>query len=476
MATLHGRIFDAISDAPVAAKVHILDNTGHFRSPQNHVLKVGPGRPFFYCEHHFEVNLPRGSADILVERGTEYEPLLKTVLIPSNGHLDLELPLKRWTDLPSLNWYPGNTHIHYDEKETHAHERIRLEPHVHDFNVTVVSLLQRRDLPYASNRFPLGIMTDVSTAHHVVDIGEENRHNDQPWHMGYGHVMFLRIKNVVEPVSRGSLVSDFDPDYPPLCFACDDTREQGGIVLWCHNGQGMEAPVAAALGKLDGFNLFDPFWTNLEYDIWYKLLNCGLFLPASTGSDWFVCSNNRVYVQTQGDFSYDGWIEGLQQGQTFITNGPALFLDVDGQLPGSRLTGAGQRTAHISWQSHYPLNVVDLIMNGDIIHQWNYPEGTHTGEIQYDMLPETDGWVAIRCNGRARDSFDHAVFAHTSPVWFDMGRPPEQRQADAQFFIDAIDNALDWVCRKGRYANNEQREAVTELFRRGQKVYEGFVK
>ena len=117
MATLHGRIFDATSDAPVAAKVHILDSTGHFRSPQNHVLKVGPGRPFFYCEYHFEVNLPRGSADILVERGTEYEPLLKTVYIPSNGHLDLELPLKRWADLPSLNWYPGNTHIHYDEKE-----------------------------------------------------------------------------------------------------------------------------------------------------------------------------------------------------------------------------------------------------------------------------------------------------------------------------------------------------------------------
>jgi hypothetical protein len=122
------------------------------------------------------------------------------------------------------------------------------------------------------------------------------------------------------------------------------------------------------------------------------------------------------------------------------------------------------------------LNVVDLIMNGDIIHQWNYPDGTHTGEIRYDMLPETDGWVAIRCNGVARDSFDHAVYAHTSPVWFDMGRPPEQRQGDAQFFIDSIDNALDWVDRKGRYANNEQREAVTELFRRGQKVYEGFVK
>ena len=87
MATLHGKIFDATSSAPVAAKVHILDSTGHFRAPKDHVLKVGPGRPFFYCEHDFDVTLPRGSADILVERGTEYEPFLKTGK-DSEGDLD----------------------------------------------------------------------------------------------------------------------------------------------------------------------------------------------------------------------------------------------------------------------------------------------------------------------------------------------------------------------------------------------------
>src|SRR2546422_585267 len=48
--------------------------------------------------------------------------------------------------------------------------------------------------------------------------------------------MFLRLRNLVEPVSRGMLVDNLDPDYPPLCFACDEAREQGGIVLWCHNG------------------------------------------------------------------------------------------------------------------------------------------------------------------------------------------------------------------------------------------------
>ena len=67
-----------------------------------------------------------------------------------------------------------------------------------------------------------------------------------------------------------------------------------------------------------------------EYDLWYKLLNCGLRLPASTGTDWFVCSNNRVYVQVDGEFSYASWIEGMKQGRTFITNGPALQLTLNG--------------------------------------------------------------------------------------------------------------------------------------------------
>ena len=55
MATLHGTIYDETSGAPLAAKVHVLDSTGHFCSPADSVLKVGPGRAFFYCEGKFEM-------------------------------------------------------------------------------------------------------------------------------------------------------------------------------------------------------------------------------------------------------------------------------------------------------------------------------------------------------------------------------------------------------------------------------------
>ena len=478
MGTLHGVIRDSVSGEPVEAKVHVLTSSGDFVHPADSILKVGPGDPFFYSAGTFTVDVPRGSTDIIVERGTEYEPLRKVVSVPQKGHADVELQLRRWTDLPSQNWYPGNTHLHYSENEMQPDDRLNLDPKVHDLSVTVVSILQRRELPYASNKYPIGFMTDYSTAHHLVDCGEENRHNYRRGGMAYGHIMLLRIRNVVEPVSRGDLVSDFDPDYPPLCYACDDAKRQGGIVLWCHNGIGMEAPVAAALGKLDAFNLFDPYWMDPEYDIWYHLLNCGISLPASTGTDWFICSNNRVYVQTDRDFTYENWLRGLQDGNTFITNGPALFLTADGAMPGGQIDSPnGSRrklSGVISWNSHYPINRVELVHNGRVAQRKEFNEAPQQrGEWGLDLEIETDGWIAARAYGDARDSFAQSIYAHTSPVQIGTGRPPSIAQESAGFFVRSIDDSIDWISRIGKFTKDEQREEILHLFHEGRKVYAG---
>ena len=291
MTFVHGRVIDQQTGQPIEAKVHVLDAGGRPVFPASAIRKVGPGLSGFYADGEFTVEVPTGLTTIAVERGTEYEPLETTIRVDFGQPTELTLPLRRWTRLPEMGWYPGNTHIHYDEHENQPDQRLRLDPRVHDLHVTVVSVLQRRDLPYAINKYPVGLLTDFTSAHHVVDCGEENRHNKGAWDIGYGHVIFLRLVEPVLPVSRGLLVDDGDPDYPPLCYACDEARRQGGLAIWCHNGVGMEAPVAAILGKLDAFNLFDPYWVNpQEFRIWYHLLNCGIHLPASTGSDWYICS------------------------------------------------------------------------------------------------------------------------------------------------------------------------------------------
>lgn len=473
MAKLTGSIVDGSTGKSAEARVQVLTSSGRYAHPPDAILKVGPGAPFFYSDGSFEVDVPRGMTQIIVERGTEYVPARLVLDAPAQGVLAAEIELERWSDLADRGWHPGNTHIHYDEKETRPDERLWLDPRIEDLRMTAVSILRRRDLEYATNRYPVGMLTDFSSAHHYVQCGEENRHNAKPWSPGYGHVMLLGIHNVVDPVSRGVLVDAFDPDYPPLCYACDDARRQGGIVIWCHNGQGMEAPVAAALGKLDAFNLFDPNWNDVEYDIYYQMLNAGLKLPASTGSDWFISSANRVYAYTGGAFDYESWVQVLKGGRTFITNGPALFLSVEGQELGEEIEASpGDRlSALVRWQSHYPIHRVELIFNGSVVAHQVIEHGATEGHLESDIAVSADGWVAARLSSDARDSFFQPVFAHTSPIYVKTGLASQEKRNAAASFNDAIEGSLEWVRAKGRFYTDGQRQEVVDLFREGQEVY-----
>lgn len=476
MGLLRGTLIDETAGTRLDAKIHVLSSSGSFVHPAAALLKRGPGTPFFFSDGEFEVSAPRGRTDILVERGTEYEPARRVVDVPEKGTIEIEIRLRRWCRPAEHGWYPGNTHIHYDEHETRPDDRLAVDCSVEGYHVTVVSVLDRRQLPYASNKYPIGMLNEFTTAHHALDIGEENRHYGEgsPWGMGYGHVMFLRLRNLVQPVSRGHiLASQFDPDYPPLCFCCDEARDQGGVVIWCHNGRGMEAPVAAALGKLDAFNLFDPFWGDPEYDLWYAMLNCGFRLPASTGTDWFVCSNNRVYVQTRGAFSYQDWLEGMKAGRTFITNGPVLDLTLDGQGLGQTVEhpGGGQVEVEVSFTSHYPVERVELVADGEVVHRWEWPEGRRQGHERQAVRCDRDGWLAARLWGNSRDSFGHSLWAHTSPIWVRCGTPPLSRPAAAALFRRSIDESIAWVNHRGRFSNDGQRQEVIELFRRGREVF-----
>jgi hypothetical protein len=343
--------------------------------------------------------------------------------------------------------------------------------------MTAVSILKRWDLNYATNKYPPGMLTEYTDTHHYVQSGEETRHNhdpSDPFKIGYGHVMLLNIHNQVEPISRGLIVDQFDPDYPPLSYACDQANDQGGLVIWCHNGQGMEAPVAAALGKVHAMNLFDPFWNDVEYLYWYHILNTGIKMPVSTGSDWFVSSANRVYSQTDGRFAYQTWLDGLRNGRTFITNGPALFLMVAGKEPGETIeVEKGTRLpVHVNWYSHHPVQRVEIVLNGKVVERRDYPEGMNAGHLETDLVAQSDGWLGARLGSASRDSFNQPIWAHTSPVYLKgTDIRSEASFESATYFTERIGEGIDWVKTKGRFYSDIQRKEIVDLFRQGQDWY-----
>jgi hypothetical protein len=493
---LRGQVLDAATGEPVAASVHVIGSTGHAVIPPDAIERRGSGHPAFYCDGEFSLSHyatfagsriasnTRGHAfpayfsglmDILVERGTEYIPLHRQLDLRGREAVVVELLLERWIDLRAQGWYPGNTHIHYDESEQRPDERLRIEPIAHDLDLAALSILEKRGLPYASNMYPAGVLEEFSSPGHVIECGEEARHNEGLFSSGYGHVLLLRLQEYVQPVSRGMLKSDQAPDFPPLTLACDATQQQGGVVIWAHNGNGMEAPIAAAMGKIDAINLFDYYWMEPEYEIWYHLLNCGFRLPASTGSDWFICNHNRVYIHIEGVFSYDAWWDGLLAGRTFITNGPALFLSVEGHGPGETLeiSPTSKLAVTVTWKSHRPIHSLDVIHNGTVIAHRDFKAGNREGRWDFHYTAEDGGWLAVRCAGTERDSFDQPLFAHTSPVYLSGEHPSgAARQASAECLMQAIDDSLRWIKQRGRFDDHEQRETTRGLFLEAREIYE----
>ena len=73
----------------------------------------------------------------------------------------IDVEIERWNDLPEQGWHPGNTHIHYDEKEKNPDKRLYLDPRVEDLRMTAISILKRWDLEYATNKYPPGFLTDL---------------------------------------------------------------------------------------------------------------------------------------------------------------------------------------------------------------------------------------------------------------------------------------------------------------------------
>ena len=477
MGKIRATIIDSETGGTIDAKAQVIDSSGHYIHPKKAIQKVGPGQPFFYTDGMFEVDVTRGNTRITVERGTAYTP--KTIYLDSSAKniKSIEIELSRLNDLQEQGWHPGNTHIHYDEKQNRPDERLHLDPRVENLRMTAVSVLKRWDLNYSTNKYPIGFLNDFSSDHHYVQNGEESRHNQKPWEIGYGHIMLLDIRNAVDPMSRGLLVDAFEPDYPPLSYACDKAHQQGGTVIWCHNGQGMEAPVAAALGKIDAFNLFDTQWMDPEYEIYYRVLNTGINLPASTGSDWFISSANRVYANTGGAFDYEAWLTALKAGNTFITNGPALELSVGDETVGGEIyTNPGSNlSVQATWDSHYPINRVEIIFNGQVVAAESHPDGSKMGVFSKDITSCTDGWIAARLFSNARDSFAQPIWAHTSPIYVKTGAEAIEKKQAAVWFDEHIEKSLEWVTKKGKFYTDSQRKEVVDLFRQGQQVYKAML-
>jgi hypothetical protein len=491
--SLRASIVDRASGKPVTARCYLTDPTKQSWSPVGAVNYVKPPERHFIAEGGFQIALPRRKYTLTVERGAEYRPVMREIEIAPGEAREEKIELDRWIDMNDRGWYSGDLHNHRDWREMPQllmAEDLNLAPTLTQW-VWEDGLTSKAPPPGPG--FEAVRQVDDTHVYSVVDTEIERLME------GPGAVDLVGLTQPVE--FRGYRLS------PPNDVFVEAARRQGGYVdaekiTW------RDVAALVALGHVDfagivhnHFNRhgvgtetrrwgmipkekpeYDtpagmPFWA---MDVYYKFLNCGFKLPVSAGSASGVKASPpgycRVYVHTPGKFGYDEWFRALKAGRSFATNGPMLFLTVNGQQPGNtiRIRGRAGKSARLlkvraEAISRAELDRLEILWKGSVVKTVRPGERPDSVSAEFDVEASESGWIVARAFEKPLEA---AHFAHTSPVYVKVGRDSGIVREDAEYFLKWIDREIAFYKDLSSFRSEQDRQGMLELFRQARAVYE----
>jgi hypothetical protein len=252
-------------------------------------------------------------------------------------------------------------------------------------------------------------------------------------------------------------------------------RRQGGLICY-QAGWSREVLVDALLGLVDVVNICNnnfhrhkyqprrrysnlldvdgfPEYPNtpegmieMNFETYYRLLNCGLRLAAgagsATGAKTTPVGYNRAYVRAGPNPTLPEFLEAWREGRNFVTNGPVVFLQTDqNQRPGDTIalpSKGGSVSFQVTAHAEQPLRSLELVANGKVVGKANIGPKQREAKLSLS-LPIAEGtWVAARCTEEDRLLSDEQLsrysrggslpeepcrlrFAHTSPIYVTVG-------------------------------------------------------
>ncbi|HKB07783.1 MAG TPA: CehA/McbA family metallohydrolase, partial [Candidatus Polarisedimenticolia bacterium] len=315
---------------------------------------------YFHTPGVSEVTVPAGPLTVEATKGLEYGLASRKVTVPAGGRVDLRIDLDRIADLPSHGFYSGDLHVHmnYGGAYRNTPKHLALQAMAEDLAVVenlVVNKEQRvPDIAYFMDK-PAPSWTEGALIVH----GQE--YHTSFW--GHTGVLGPREHYLVPPYASyvNTAASSPLPNNPAIF---DLAHRQGALTGYVHPFDAVpdpakmeepltnDLPVSAALKKVDYLEVVG-FSDHLATSaVWYRLLNCGLRIPAGAGTDAMAnyaslrgpVGVDRVYVKTGSRPDHARFLAGIRDGRTFATNGPLLRFTLGDSEPGEviRLPAGGR--------------------------------------------------------------------------------------------------------------------------------------
>jgi TolB protein len=331
---------------------------------------------YFHGRSRSRISVPLDRLAITVSHGPAYEI----------AHLEEDTRSAGWPGtrtvtlkrLPafegSSGWWSGDLHVHmnYGGLYRNTPSRLADQGQAEDLNL-IYNLVVNKE-----QRFP-----DVAAFRPDPDPASSDRLlilHGQEFHTSYwGHLSILNLKqHLMLPGYAAYPFTAAASPYPHNATVADMAHLQDALVGYAHPfdevldpGQGdpltNALPIDAALGKIDYYEAVGFSDHKATNAIWYRLLECGLAVPAGAGTDAMAnyaslrgpVGLNRIYVPANGSLTRESFLAGVKQGRGTATNGALLQLNAGAAAPGDtvQMPAAGTLRYRASLRSNVPVDI-----------------------------------------------------------------------------------------------------------------------
>jgi hypothetical protein len=443
-------------------------------------------------------------------RGLEFATAQATVTPSAGATADVELVPERLHDPAAGGWYGGDLHVHMNYSGDlvcgpDEAAGMQVAEGLHLMNLVAANISQTRVYDREAFEATAGRDLPWTTAERVARFSVEYR-NDL-----LGHVTALGLAGPPARYHSGHEGSDEPFEWPPNAAVCAELRELGATVAYAHpvfspledgtpaqafgfprSVEARELAADAAIGLVDSVDLLGPSDAEGTAVLYHHLLSCGLRLAATVGTDvWLSHSRGpllsnppgwaRVYADLRGaPLSVAAFAEAVRAGRTLATNGPWVELAVDGAGPGEVVAAEPGRRLPVTVRCR-GLGVERLELAGPDGPQAEATAGAAgagggaaPSSLAIDTVVEARDplWLCAVARGPGHPSvLGPVVFAHTSPVWVEVGGRPVRRPASARWLLDWLDRFETLLGDHGRFADDGQRAELAAVVDRARAVY-----
>ncbi|HUA61584.1 MAG TPA: CehA/McbA family metallohydrolase [Verrucomicrobiae bacterium] len=503
---------------PAAASLVIRDQVNRlYPAPSKRLAPDFFFQPQVYRFDGETVRLPAGYYTMQFNGGPESLPHTREFAVTATGPAEISLQLDRWIDPSKYGWYSGDHHIHAAGCSHYMNPTEGVEPgdmmrQILGERLNLAAVLTWGPDYYYQKQFFSGADNPLSQPDHLMHYdlevsGFPSSHA--------GHVVLLQLKEQDYPGTKR--IEDWPTwDLPLFRWA----KGQGAIAGFAHSGWGLEIPGkdlpsydmpsfdgiganeyivdVTHPGMVDFISAVDTPYT-WELNIWYHTLNVG-FRTKIAGETDFPCIYDdrvgigRTYAKLDGKLTYTGWLQALQAGRTYVSDGKTHLMDfqVQGTEAGGELklgapgtvkvtlkaaaylpaiSDEAIRKARVDQKPYWDVErarigdsrevPVEIVVNGKAVARQTMAADGKVRPLEFEVQVTESSWIAARV----------LPAAHTNPVFAVVGGKPVRASArSAEWCLAAVNQC--WTQKAPQISVRELGEArqaydhAREVYRR----------